>query len=101
MFLQYLISFLLYALTCCRPRTKNSDSWFHEMEKHSVHQKLSSSVFYNTFKHMKAGMNMYAPALHTGTLYRGNFQNPELLHPKYRAMGWDSDFNHKDADTFK
>ena len=99
MFLHYLLFFLLYTLTCCRPRTK--DSWFHEMEPHNDGHTPRSSVFYNTFKHMQAGMNMYAPALHTGTIYRGNFQKPELLHPKYRAMGWDSDFSHKDADAFK
>jgi len=60
-----------------------------------------SNVFYDTFKQMQDRIHAYAPALHVGKINRGSFQKPELVHPKHRVMGWDSDFHHQDADAFR
>lgn len=59
-----------------------------------------TSLIYSTFKQIISRVEMFSPALHTGLINRGNYHKPELLNPKYRVMGWDSDFYHEDSSAF-
>ena len=87
-------------LTQGRPRTWN---WYaDEEEDDTVADYLSqSSVFYNTFIEMQRRMGFYAPSTHVGHIDRGHYQKPELLQPRYRTFGWDSDFRQQDKNAFR
>jgi len=46
-------------------------------------------------------MNFYGPATHVGKIYRGAYQKPELLQPRYRTFGWGADFIKQDSNAFR
>merc|ERR1719341_1489768 len=50
---------------------------------------------------MRRSMDHYAPARHVGHIYRGHYQKPGLLQPRYRTSGWDSDFRQEDRKAFR
>jgi len=99
----YLISILPLLLVSMYRTHGRPSSWFYEMaeDDEPLTGSVFSNVFYDTFKQMQDRIHAYAPALHVGKINRGSFQKPELVHPKHRAMGWDSDFHHQDADAFR
>jgi len=82
--------------------TNNYDGWFFEMEPH--HEPSGpgfTSEIHKTFRQIQDGVHMYAPALHVGKINRGHFPKPELLQPRHRVMGYNSDFNQGDASAFR
>jgi len=83
-------------------RPPSSWDWFQFAEhEDQASDTLGTSDFYNTFHQMRSQVDFYAPSVHVGKIYRGHYQNPEYLQPRYRAMGWDSDFNNGDKDAFR
>ena len=101
MHLQVLLSLLLniYVISG-RPSSWN---WYEDMEQDDeASNSLSlSSVFYNTFRIMQDRMNFYGPATHVGKIYRGAYQKPELLQPRYWTFGWGADFIKQDSNAFR
>ena len=82
--------------------TDDYNGWFFEMEPH--HEPSGpgfSSKIYETFHQMQDGIHMYAPALHVGKISRGHYPKPELLQPRHRVMGYNSDFHQGDASAFR
>jgi len=77
-------------------------SWFFEMveDEEPPSGFVFSNGFYQSFKLMQDRIHDYAPALHVGKINRGSFRNPELVHPRHRAIASGSDFNLKDAGSF-
>jgi len=81
----------------------NYDGWFYEMDPHhdlSDPESEFTSHLHETFRQMQDGIHMYAPALHVGKINRGHFPKPELLQPRHRVMGYNSDFNQGDDSAF-
>ena len=81
--------------------TEDYNGWFFEMEPH--HEPSGpgfTSKMYETFHQMQDGIHMYAPALHVGKISRGHYPKPELLQPRHRVMGYNSDFHQGDASAF-
>jgi len=77
------------------------NDWFFEMEPH--HEPSGpgfTSKMYETFHQIQDGVHMYAPALHVGKINRGHYPKPELLQPRHRVMGYNSDFHQGDASAF-
>jgi len=78
------------------------NDWFFEMEPH--HEPSGpgfTSKIYESFHQMQEGVHMYAPALHVGKISRGHYPKPELLQPRHRNMGYNSDFHQGDASAFR
>ena len=78
------------------------NDWFFEMEPH--HEPSGpgfTSKMYETFHQIQDGVHMYAPALHVGKINRGHYPKPELLQPRHRVMGYNSDFNQGDTIAFR
>merc|ERR1712179_394066 len=81
----------------------NYDGWFYEMDPHhdlSDPESEFTSHLHETFRQMQDSIHMYAPALHVGKINRGHFPKPELLQPRHRVMGYNSDFNQGDDSAF-
>ena len=101
MYLPYVFIFVtsIY-LVNGRPSSWN---WYKDMEQDDeASESLSmSSLFYNTFKVMQDRMDFYAPAKHVGKINRGHYQKPELLQPRHRTLGWNSDFKQQDGNAFR
>jgi len=96
----YLWLIFVLCAVCGRPAFWN---WFgDEEENDEVADRLSeSSLFYSTFTDMQKKFDTYAPAQHTGKIYRGHYQKPQYLMPRYRTFGWDSDFREADVNAFR
>ena len=60
-----------------------------------------TSKIYESFHQMQEGVHTYAPALHVGKISRGHYPKPELLQPRHRVMGYNSDFHQGDASAFR
>ena len=74
---------------------QTQSDWFHEMgDDWEVSNRLAvAKPYYPWYQQAAAQMNTYGYAQHRGKIYRGQFSDPELNMPRYRAFGYQSDFN--------
>ena len=94
--------------TCTAPKPKqhvSEDDWWNDIlddNENSISERFrGASKSYRTFDTIDRRMDVFAPARHTGQIYRGSIQNPELNSPKDRAFGSGSDFNPGDEISFR
>jgi len=78
---------------------KENEGWWYDAEAtpwDTQGAQLQNSPFYQTFRQMDKQLDMYGYAQHVGKINRGEYYNPELNLPGYRAFGYKDDFNAKD-----
>ena len=102
--LQLSLMMLLVTVTQSVPiRMKRTvdDNFWYDMggSLWEVSNKLTNSLYYNTYKHMNGQMDMYGFAQHAGKINRGRYQASERNKPSDRVYGAQPDFNPKDIKS--
>ena len=91
---------LLLSMSCFATCSAQDDWWYDQGHDWDTSDHFNSyNPFYQTFKQVKAQLDMYGYAKHIGKINRGQFLNPELTRPGDRAFGYKHDFNPKDINS--
>ena len=80
-------------------RGSEDDWWYNTGDDWDTPYSIQNNPYYQTHQHLQRQMSLYGFAQHVGKINRGQLQNPELIRPRDRAYGHQSDFNSEDFQS--